>query len=142
MKVNGYTIAPGADLRWANLSGADLRWADLSGADLSEADLTGADLSGADLTGADLRGANLSGANLRNADLYMASLPKGLYRSYSGKYEVTYYPDGRLSYGCETHQIEDWPDLVDELCARHEPDNQTKHRTKIQNLIETLNQGI
>ncbi len=157
MKVNGYTIVPGAYLRWANLRGADLRgadlrWADLSraslrgtyltGADLRGADLIGVDLTGAFLSGADLRGADLSGANLRGAFLSGADLPKGLYRSYSGYYEVTYYPDGRLSYGCETHQIEDWPGLVDELCARHEPDNQTKYRTKILNLIETLNQGL
>ncbi len=132
MKVNGYTIAPLADLRGAYLSGVNL----------SGADLHGADLRGAYLTGADLRGADLRGADLHWADLRGAALPKGLYRSYSGKYVVTYYPDGRLSYGCETHQIEDWPDLVDELCARHEPDNQAKHRTSILGLIETLNQGI
>jgi uncharacterized protein YjbI with pentapeptide repeats len=32
--VNGYSIGPGADLLYANLSGADLSGADLSGADL------------------------------------------------------------------------------------------------------------
>ena len=70
-------IAPGSDLReanlhWANLSGANLREAnlreaDLRGADLSEANLSEADLSVADLSVANLCGANLSGADLRGA---------------------------------------------------------------------------
>ena len=67
-------VAPGADLRdanlrWANLTGADLRGADLRDADLTGADLRGADLRDADLTGADLRGINLRGANLTGANL-------------------------------------------------------------------------
>jgi uncharacterized protein YjbI with pentapeptide repeats len=56
MKMNGYEIKPGADLRGAdlmdaNLEGADLRGADLRGADLRRANLNGAILNGADLTG-------------------------------------------------------------------------------------------
>ena len=42
VEVNGYTIEPGTNLRWANLDGADLSKADLSKADLSKADLTSA----------------------------------------------------------------------------------------------------
>ena len=92
--VNGYSIGPGADLRFADLSGADLSFADLRDARLIGADLIGADLSGAnldnaelfnaDLSFADLRdarligayliGADLSGANLNNADLFNAYL--------------------------------------------------------------------
>ena len=67
-------IAPGADLRWADLSGAYLREADLSGAHLSEADLRWADLRWADLRGAYLRGAGLSGADLSGAHLSEADL--------------------------------------------------------------------
>ena len=102
--VNGYSIGPGADLSFAdlsnanlsnaNLSGAILTFSDLSGAILTFSDLSGADLSGAilefanlldtilisaDLSGADLTGANLTdarliGANLINADLSGADL--------------------------------------------------------------------
>jgi hypothetical protein len=72
--VNGYTIAPMADLRGADLSEADLRGADLRGADLSEAALRGVDLSEAALRGANLRWANLRGATLRWANLRGANL--------------------------------------------------------------------
>jgi len=44
MKINGYEIEAGADLRGANLSGANLSVADLRGADLRGADLRGANL--------------------------------------------------------------------------------------------------
>jgi hypothetical protein len=64
VRVNGYRIAPYADLTGANLTGAYLRGADLRGADL-----TGANLTGADLTGAYVGGADLAGADLRGADL-------------------------------------------------------------------------
>ena len=69
MKIDGYEIKPGsnlreADLRGANLSEADLRGASLHGANLSEADLIDANLSDADLSGADLRQADLSGVNM------------------------------------------------------------------------------
>ena len=74
MKINGYNIAPGADLRGAGLREADLYKADLRGADLREADLRGAYMFRADLRGADLRGADLRGANLHRADLRRADL--------------------------------------------------------------------
>ena len=51
MIVNGYKIAPNADLIGANLIDADLRGADLRSANLI----------GANLRGADLRGTNLGG---------------------------------------------------------------------------------
>jgi hypothetical protein len=74
--VNGveYELAPGGNLRGADLRGANLREADLSGANLREADLRGTNLSGADLCEADLSGADLRGANLRGADLSGANL--------------------------------------------------------------------
>jgi hypothetical protein len=59
VKVSGYTIERGADLRGANLREADLREADLRGANLRGANLRWADLSGANLRWADLRGADL-----------------------------------------------------------------------------------
>ena len=76
MLINGveHEIAPGANLRYADLSDADLSDADLSRADLSDADLSGADLSGADLSGADLSSTNLRGANLRGANLSSTNL--------------------------------------------------------------------
>ena len=67
-------VAPGADLRDADLTGADLRDADLTGADLRGADLRGADLTGANLTWANLGGANLSDADLTGANLTWANL--------------------------------------------------------------------
>lgn len=95
MIVNGYSIAPFANLRRADLRGADLHEADLRGvflveanlkkanlhkanlkdaclhrANLSKADLSDANLYGIDLGGADLEGANLKGANLSRAELY------------------------------------------------------------------------
>jgi hypothetical protein len=72
--VNGYTIAPCADLTGAYLTGAYLRGANLTDANLTGADLSGADLIGANLYGADLTGANLYGANLTGANLYGANL--------------------------------------------------------------------
>jgi uncharacterized protein YjbI with pentapeptide repeats len=79
MKVDGYAIEPGADLRRANLKGANLEGADLRGARLEGANLRGANLQGAKLRnaileGANLRGARLEGANLRGADLEGAIL--------------------------------------------------------------------
>jgi hypothetical protein len=74
MIYNGYTLCPGANLRWANLRGADLRGANLSGANLREADLRRANLRWADLSGADLRWADLRWADLRWADLRGANL--------------------------------------------------------------------
>ena len=74
MKVNGYDVKPGADLRRADLQGADLRRADLHKADLRRADLHKANLREANLRGADLREANLREANLREANLRGADL--------------------------------------------------------------------
>jgi len=89
MEANGYTIAPGAELRGANLYCEDLTGADLRGANLRYASLEGANLTGASLEGAclesaaldsailigaDLRGANLQSANLAGADLRDADL--------------------------------------------------------------------
>ena len=70
MKVHGFTIEPGADLR-----GADLRGANLRGAYLQNADLRGANLHNADLQGAYLWDAYLWGANLQNTNLQNAKLP-------------------------------------------------------------------
>jgi len=69
--VNGYTIAPGANLRNANFTRMDLSGANLSGANLTGAylvftNLSGANLSNANLSFADVTGANLVGANLTN----------------------------------------------------------------------------
>ena len=72
--INGYAIAPRANLYSADLSGANRCGADLSGANLYSANLYSADLSGADLSGADLSGANLYSANLYSADLSGADL--------------------------------------------------------------------
>ena len=73
-------LAPGDDLRRANLTGANLAGANLSDTDLTGADLHGADLtvaylSGANLRGADLSGANLSGSYLNGVNLAVAKLP-------------------------------------------------------------------
>ena len=70
-------LAPGDDLRRANLTGVDLTGVDLTGANLTRADLRRADLRRADLTGADLTRALLDYANLTDANLtdatYLAS---------------------------------------------------------------------
>ena len=67
MNVNGYTIAPGANLSEANLYGANL----------SRANLYEANLYGANLHEANLYRANLSRTNLYGANLYGAILPNG-----------------------------------------------------------------
>ena len=46
MKVNGYEIKPGANLRYAKLYGAKLEGANLDGANLYGADLKGANVTG------------------------------------------------------------------------------------------------
>jgi hypothetical protein len=51
MKVKGYEIKPGANLKGACLEGADLRWTDLRWTDLRWTDLEGACLEGAIVTG-------------------------------------------------------------------------------------------
>jgi hypothetical protein len=62
LKVNGYTIKPGANLEGANLEGANLEGANLEGANLTCANLTNADLTNANLNDANLFGAKLEGA--------------------------------------------------------------------------------
>ncbi|WP_235006921.1 pentapeptide repeat-containing protein, partial [Calothrix rhizosoleniae] len=64
-----YKIAPGADLKDANLTGVNLTNEDLNGADLRDADLRDANLEEAKLKSADLRNAKLTGANLKGANL-------------------------------------------------------------------------
>ncbi len=86
MLINGVevSIAPGANLRCANLSGANLR---------------GANLRCADLRGANLRCANLSGANL----------PSGfkVCRMDFGGWSILVLPL-TTSIGCQTHSNEYW----------------------------------
>ncbi len=67
--VNGYCIAP-----YANLQEVDLSGADLTGANLANTDLRGANLSGADLSGANMDYVNLTDVNLSNANLSGSSL--------------------------------------------------------------------
>ena len=98
MKVNGYKIKAGADLRGADLRGAYLRDADLQGAYLRGADLRDADLQGAYLRGADLRGADLRGANL--FDLGQRS---DGYQFFAHKRNDTLY----ILAGCRYFTIED-----------------------------------
>jgi uncharacterized protein YjbI with pentapeptide repeats len=96
MEVNGYRIAPRANLVRVYLGFTDLRNADLRNAKLNGADLTDANLSNADLspTG-EIRGTgfgdragpgvgrvaagntNLTGANLQGANLAGAIMPDG-----------------------------------------------------------------
>lgn len=75
VEVNGYEIAPGADLYGAYLASADLRGADLSCANLTNAILWGADLSYAKLVGADLTNASSGHAIFTHANLTNAELP-------------------------------------------------------------------
>ena len=105
MKVNGYTIESGVNLRCADLRSADLRSADLRSADLRYADLSGADLSGADLRYADLRYANLSSANLSGAN-GIVPLPVAEPRGY--RWLAVVYGDGwRILAGCRWFTIDE-----------------------------------
>lgn len=74
MIVNGYTIAPYAQLSGADLSDTDLSGADLEGAILINANLSGATLTDADLTDADLTDANLTGATIGHTSLIGTNL--------------------------------------------------------------------
>ena len=123
----------GADLRGADLRGAYLRGANLRRADFSGADLNGADLNGADLRGADLSGAYLCWAYLRGAYLRGAKVDGGPIAGIVGTdallaYVWTAYrmEDGsvRLRYGCEEHDLAEWPDLVESLCEEHAKDDE------------------
>jgi len=69
-----YEIAPGADLRGADLQGEILREASLIGANLKQADLRGTDFEGSNFSGADLTEANLEGAHLWRANFSGANL--------------------------------------------------------------------
>ncbi len=83
--VDGYYIAPNANLTAAALVGADLSGANLAGATLTIANLANANLANVDFTGANLRnianlsnvdltGADFTDADLKNADLTTADL--------------------------------------------------------------------
>lgn len=86
--INGYEIAPnanldGADLKGAslegvNLDGASLKGANLEGAELVAAQLNDANLENANLVGATLDFANMVGANLKGANLKGASLENAI----------------------------------------------------------------
>ena len=99
----------GAHLRFANLEGANLEGADLTCAHLRFANLQGANLIGANLEGANLRGAHLEGADLEGADLRDADLRGADLDCIS--HETRHYTCRQvcdfLSYGCETHRIDD-----------------------------------
>lgn len=60
-------LAPGADLRNADLTGADMGSADLTDALLDNADLSGASAASAKFTGASMRRTKMAGAALTNA---------------------------------------------------------------------------
>ena len=92
VKVKGYEVGPGADLKGADLTGANLEWADLEGADLTGANLEGADLKGANLGWADLTGANLKGAE---ADQF-THWPKGFDPEAAGV--IRAYPPPRTGW--------------------------------------------
>ena len=92
MNVNGYTIAPRADLRradlrWANLSGANLRAANLSEADLSEANL-----SEANLWGCIGNGREVVSAQLPRWPVTAATTPDGVV----------------MQIGCQRHDLDLW----------------------------------
>lgn len=69
MKVKGYEIKQGANLRYVDLQYADLQYADLRYTNLRHANLRYANLRGADLRDADLRYAILQDASLQDAKL-------------------------------------------------------------------------
>ena len=73
-EVNGYTIQPGADLQFADLSGADLSNMDLSDIDFRNSNLSGADFGGTVVTNVNWFGANIDGANFYNA-VYVSDMP-------------------------------------------------------------------
>ena len=81
--VNGYVIAPGADL-----AGANLRFADLAGANLRHANL---------------RLANLAGANLRLA----VGNGHEVKTIQTERWQITYAYDV-MAIGCQQHTIEEW----------------------------------
>ena len=117
MNVNGYTIAPRADLYGANLYGANLRGANLREANLRGADLRGADLREANLRGADLREANLSAADLIGANLSAANLwgcmgnGREVVSAQLPRWPVTTAatPDGVvMQIGCQRHALDLW----------------------------------
>jgi uncharacterized protein YjbI with pentapeptide repeats len=88
MKINGYIIEAGADLRWAKLQGANLRGTDLQWANLQEANLQGAKLQGAKLRGADLKWANLQGTNLQGTDLRGAKIDFSCFPLWCGSFNM------------------------------------------------------
>ena len=110
MKVNGYEIKEGANLKGAYLKGADLKGADLERANLYGADLRGAYLREADLKGADLKGANLYGADLEGADLYNTSIVSFQLGKHFG-----YYHENYLKIGCIGHSLEYWLENIESI---------------------------
>ena len=74
VKINGYTIEPGADLQGAVLERSDLTRANLEGAYLEKANLERANLERVNFAEAKIGGAHLIMANLIGADLKRADL--------------------------------------------------------------------
>ena len=87
IKVNGYEIKPGANLRSARLEGANLEGANLEGANLYGAVLKNANLTNANLNNANLDSANLYGATLKGATM-TGILPV------DKKFRLPFLPDG------------------------------------------------
>uniref|UniRef100_A0A6M3X800 Pentapeptide repeat-containing protein n=1 Tax=viral metagenome TaxID=1070528 RepID=A0A6M3X800_9ZZZZ len=132
----------GADLTGANLTGANLTRADLTWADLTRANLTRADLTWADLTEADLTGANLTGAIIDGPDTerreISALVASGALLEH--RYLALRMTDGGilLQYGCEMHDLAEWPHLLRALCEKHVPDHAAQHEEALLGLLDRV----
>jgi len=148
MEINGYTLEPGGDLtyadlsradltsvdlRGARLSRADLRCADMHGADLRCADMHGARLGRADLTCVDLRGAELTGAALSGADMRGADMRGAIVDEHGGHWDAPCWPwlvghrydaemrtPGVVRIGCTAMRIDEWLGCAGQRMAERE----------------------
>ena len=93
----------------------------------------------ADLSRADLSRANLSGADLYGAKIAAGTLSAICATGWVLAYRWTAYQmeDGttRLRYGCEEHEIGEWPGLLRGLCEEHEPTRADEYERKLRALL-------
>ena len=111
MKVKGYEIEQGANLRVANL-----RRADLYGANLRGADLYGADLTEAKLYGADLHRANLYRATFKDTKFGLTTWNRApiIINIGSAPYAVGEYGNGYYFIGCKHKTIDEWKEYYND----------------------------
>ena len=115
-----------ANLSGSNLSHSDLSHSNLSDSDLCSSNLRGIDLSHSNMSGSDMRDSDLRNSNLRGTGLLIVTT----------SYAAIGYPDGRLRYGCEERQMDEWLKICDERARYHHAEDPDRYANEIRSIID------